>query len=190
MKYEVITDRFEVEKLAEDIFLSDDKMITPIDYADLRALRRCGTFKHAIICDLKTNNKVWVDEFIELIHEQQLPLDTLRAFLMNIIVGDEGRSLLHGDLCELLQFLTSMKYTDSDTEETRYKNCINCLWSISNRSLFPEGTMRIQLMSVFEKTEQDKHEDEKYEQMLEEYRRPFIHPIDLPIIELYSNDKE
>ena len=38
MEYKIITDRGEIERLAEDTFLSDDKMITLIDYADLRTL--------------------------------------------------------------------------------------------------------------------------------------------------------
>jgi len=180
MEYEIITDRFEIEKMAEDMFLSDDKMLIHIDYADLRALKCHGTFKHAITCDVDVKNKLWVDEFIKLIQSQQLPLDTLQAFLMNIIVGDEGMSLLHEDIYKLLQFLTSVKFVDGDTEENMSKNYIDRLWSISNRPLFPKGTMRIQLMSVYEKTEQDKQEDEKYEQMIEEYRRPFFpsEPID------------
>ena len=45
MKYEIITDRFEIEKMAEDIFICDDKPIEPIDYADLRTLRRISTLK-------------------------------------------------------------------------------------------------------------------------------------------------
>lgn len=190
MNYEIITERFEIEKMAEDMFLSDDEILVHVDYADLRTLKRHGTFKRAIICDIELGNKAWANEFINVIQSQQLPLDTLHAFLMNIIVGDEGMSLSHEDLYELLQFLTTVKFTDNDTEESRSKKYIDCLWSLSNRSSFPEGTMRIQLMSTYEKTEQDKQEDEKYEQMIEEYRKPYFPPHDLPIIELYPNDKE
>ena len=31
MKYEIITDRFEIEKMAEDMFLSDDEILVHID---------------------------------------------------------------------------------------------------------------------------------------------------------------
>lgn len=190
MNYEIITDRFEIEKMAEDMFLSDDEILIHIDYADLRTLKRHATFKHAIICDIERGNEAWTNEFINVIQSQQLPLDTLHAFLMNIIVGDEGMSLSHEDLYELLQFLTTVKFTDNDTEESRTKNYTDCLWSLSNHSSFPESTMRIQLMPTYDKTEQDKQEDEKYEQMIEEYRKPYFPPLDLPIIELYPNDKE
>ena len=180
MKYEIITDRFEIEKMAEDIFLSDDEILVHIDYADLRTLKRHGTFKHAIICDLELGNEAWANELINVIQSQRLPIDTLQAFLMNIIVGDEGMSFSHEDLYELLQFLTSVKFTDNDTEESRTKNYTNCLWSLSNRSSFPESAMQIQLMSTYEKTKQDKQEDEKHEQMIEEYHKSKLPSIDFP----------
>jgi len=109
---------------------------------------------------------------------------------MNIIVGDDGMPLSHEDLYELLQFLTSVKFTDNDTEESRTKNYTDCLWSLSNRSSFPESAMQIQLMSTYEKTKQDKQEDEKYEQMIEEYRKPYFPSLDLPIIDIIPNEKE
>ena len=118
MNYEIITDRFEIEKMAEDMFLSDDEILVHIDYADLRTLKRHGTFKHAIICDIELGNKAWANELINVIQQQQ-PIDTLQAFLMNIIVGDEGMSLSHEDLYELLQFLTSVKSSHNDTDESR-----------------------------------------------------------------------
>lgn len=48
MNYEIITDRFEVEKMTEDIFICDDKPFIYIDYADLRTLRRISTLKYGI----------------------------------------------------------------------------------------------------------------------------------------------
>lgn len=40
MNYNIITDRFEIEKMAEDLFLSDDKQIGHIDYADIRTIKK------------------------------------------------------------------------------------------------------------------------------------------------------
>ena len=82
MNYEIITDRFEIEKMAEDMFLSDDEILVHIDYADLRTLKRHGTFKHAIICDIELRNKAWANELINVIQSQQQPIDTLQAFLI------------------------------------------------------------------------------------------------------------
>ena len=185
MNYEIITDRFEIEKMAEDMFLSDDEILVYIDYADLRTLKRHGIFKKAIILDIDTE---WTDKFIENVKSLQLPLDSLRAFMMNYIACDEDL-LLYSDIIKLWQYLTRIKYKDGETDNT-FDSFIDCLWSVCVRHSMPKGTLKIQLLVSSEKTEQDKQDDEKYEQMIEEYRKPYSPPLDLPIIELYPNDKE
>lgn len=191
MKYEIITDRGEIERLAEDSFISDDKMITLIDYADLRALRRCGTFKHAIICNFDMTNSDWIEDFKSIINTVKLPLDNLKAFYINIIEGgNEGESSLpYRDVMKLRDYLItircSVECVDCTTEDFT-----PCLWAVKNRSTLPPNTLQIQLMSTYEKTEQDRADDEKYERMIEEYRKAFFPPLDFPIFELDSKDKE
>ena len=68
MKSEVFTNRFEVEKMAEDIFVCDDKPFIYIDYADLRTLRRISTLKYgisikAVVEALKESIKYKVERF-------------------------------------------------------------------------------------------------------------------------------
>ena len=49
MNCEIITDRFDIEKLAEDIFISSSKKgLMSLDYADLLITRRRGAFKIAL----------------------------------------------------------------------------------------------------------------------------------------------
>ena len=72
------------------------------------------------------------------------------------------------------------KNEDNFVTEERPNNYIDILWSVRNRSSMSKGTLKIKLLATYEKTEQDKLEDEKYEQMMEEYRKPFFPPIDLP----------
>lgn len=72
---------------------------------------------------------------------------------------------------------------------THFDSFIDCLWSVCVRHSMPKGTLKIQLLVSSEKTEQDKQDDEKYEQMIEEYRKPFFSPIDFPEIVL-TNNKE
>lgn len=112
MKYEMITDQFEVEKMAEDLFLSEDEILVHIDYADLRTLKRHGTFKKAIILDIDTLEGEWTDKFIEKIKSLLPPLDSLRAFMMNYIACDEDL-LLYSDITKLWQYFTRIKYIDS-----------------------------------------------------------------------------
>lgn len=188
MNYEIITDRFEIEKMAEDIFLSDDEILVHIDYADLRTLKRHGTFKKAIILDIDTLEGEWTDKFIENVKSLLPPLDSLRAFMMNYIACNEDL-LLYSDITKLWQYFTRIKYKEGDTDDT-YDSFIDCLWTVRIRRSMPKGALKIQLLVSSEKTVQDKQEDEKYEQMLEEYRKPFFLPLDLPIIDIIPNEKE
>lgn len=175
MKYEILTDRFEIEKLAEELYISKDNIFVYIDYADVCAIKRLGTFKYTVICDIDMQNESWVTAFINVIQSLDFPLDELKAFMVNFIEGGEECTLIQTELCEVLQFLQSMTFT-----EERPNNYIDILWSVRNRPSMSKGTLKIQLLATYEKTEQDKLEDEKYEQMMEEYRKPFFPPVDLP----------
>lgn len=107
---------------------------------------------------------------------------------MNYIACDEDL-LLYSDIIKLWQYLTRIKYKDGETDNT-FDSFIDCLWSVCVRHSMPKGTLKIQLLVSSEKTEQDKQDDEKYEQMIEEYRKPYFPPLDLPIIDLTPNEKE
>ena len=180
MKYEIITDLFDVEKMAEEPFLSDDEILVHIDYADLRTLKRRGTFKKAIVLDIDTLEGEWIDKFIENVKSLLPPLDSLRAFMMNYIACDENL-LLYSDITKLWQYFTRIKYKEGEGYlDDTYDSFIDCLWTVRIRRSMPKGALKIQMLVSSEKTEQDKQEDEKYEQMMEEYRKPFFPPIDLP----------
>lgn len=187
MNYEIITDRFEIEKMAEEPFLSDDEILVHIDYADLRTLKRRGTFKKAIVLDIDTLEGEWIDKFIENVKSLLPPLDSLRAFMMNYIACDEDL-LLYSDIAKLWQYFTRIKYKEEDTDDT-YDSFIDCLWTVRIRRSMPKGALKIQLLVSSEKTVQDKQEDEKYEQMMEEYRKPFFAPIDFPEFVLTNNNE-
>ena len=178
MEYKIITDRGEIERLAEDTFLSDDKMITLIDYADLRALRRSGTFKHAIICNFDIANRDWFEDFKSIITSAKLSFDNLNAFYINIIEGGnkEDSSLPYRDVMKLRDYLITIRCSGECIDYTS-EDFTSCLWVVKNRPTLPKGTLQIQLMSTYEKTEQDRADDEKYERMIEEYRNENRPPI-------------
>ena len=81
MSYKIISDRFEIEKMAERLYaakllmegktytqvIAETEILVHIDYVDLRTLKRHGTFKHAIICDVELGNEAWTNEFINVI---------------------------------------------------------------------------------------------------------------------------
>lgn len=129
-------------------------------------------------------NESWMTTFINVIQSLDFPRVGLRAFMLNFIEGGEECTLIYNDISKVIQFLKSMRLNEDETN-----NYIEVLRSIRNRPSMPKETLKIQLLATYEKTEQDKQEDEKYEQMMEEYRKPFFAPIDFPELVL-TNNKE
>ncbi|MBR2326244.1 MAG: hypothetical protein IKA49_02655 [Alistipes sp.] len=187
MKYEVITDRFEIEKMAEEVFLSSDSLLTHIDYPDLCILRRAGVFKEAAIFDIDELKEGWIDELIETIQSLQHELDSLRACMLNIIVGD-GDLLLCSDVAKIRQFLINIKADGGDANTS--DNHISCLWSVRVSSSMPNKSLQVQLLSAYERTEQDMQEEERYREMIEVYRKQFLPPLDFPEIDTTSDDND
>lgn len=50
MKYEIITDRIEIDKLTEYIHYSGDTYANPIDYNDIRTVKKISSLKYGIKC--------------------------------------------------------------------------------------------------------------------------------------------
>lgn len=98
---------------------------------------------------------MWVDELIKIIKSQQLHIDTIQLFLVNIIDGDEGKSLPQEDMRSLLLFLTSMEIGDSGAKEATRKDYIECMWSISNCPSFQKGRIQIELIPAYNKPGQE-----------------------------------
>ena len=46
MKYEIITDRVEIDNLTEYIHYSGDNYVTPIDYNDIRTVKKISSLQH------------------------------------------------------------------------------------------------------------------------------------------------
>lgn len=171
MKYEVITDRFEVEKLAEDIFLSDDKAVH-IDYTDLRTLRRCSTLKYGISFKISCSNDKFIEEIFDVIKSQDIPFVNLKTFLIYIQINEDETSLNYENIGNLLDHIETIKPTDSS------EDYFEGLWAINTNSSIPLGECYINIMFGLNKTEEDKLEDEKHEQMIEEYHKMKLPPVE------------
>lgn len=172
MKYEVITDRFEVEKLAEDIYLSGDKPFVYIDYADLRTLRRISTLKYGISFTISCYNDNFIEEIFDVIKSQGIPLVDLRTFLINIRINEDETSLNYEKIGNLLEQIRTIKPTDSSEDYFKW------LWTLNTNSYIPLGECYINIMFGLNKTEEDKLEDEKHEQMIEEYHKLKLPPVE------------
>lgn len=133
--------------------------------------------------DLQNEN--WVKEYINLIQARELQLENLRALVLYLIEGGEECTLTHHEVSEVFQFLQSMTFS-----EEKQSNYVDILWSARTRESMPQRRLKIQLLLAYEKTGQDKQEDEKYEQMIEEYRKPFFRPLDFLEIITTPNDNQ
>ena len=178
MKYEVITDRFEVEKLAEDIYLSGDKPFVYIDYADLRTLRRISTLKYGISFKISCSNNKFIEELLYVIKSQDIPLCNLKTYLINIRINENESSLNYENIGNLLEQIRVLKPTDSS--EDYFKG----LWTLNTNSSIPLGECYINLIFGFNKTAEDQREDEKHEQMIEEYHKIKLPPVEWDFSEL------
>ena len=165
MKYKIITDRFEVEKLAEDIFLSDDKGIVHMDYADLRTFRKFSTFKYAISFNSFCSNEKFIEELLNVIKSQDIPFADLRGCLINIRINDDESSLSPEDIGNLLEQVRTLKPADSSDDN------FEVIWTLNTNSSIPLGNCYINIMLGLNKTAEDLLEDEKNEQMIEEYHK-------------------
>lgn len=164
MKSEVFTNRFEVEKMAEDIFVCDDKPFIYIDYADLRTLRRISTLKYGISFKISCSNNKFIEEILYAIKSQDIPLSDLKTYLINIRINEDETSLNYENIGNLLeQQIRVVKPTDSS------EDYFEGLWTLNTNSSIPLGECYINLIFGFNKTAEDQLEDEKHEQMIEEY---------------------
>ena len=180
MKYEVVTDGFEVEKLAEDIYLSGDKPFVYIDYADLRTLRRISTLKYGISFKISCSNNKFIEEILYVIKSQDISLCNLKTYLINIRINENETSLNYENIGNLLEQIRVLKPTDSS--EDYFKG----LWTLNTNSSIPLGECYINLIFGFNKTVEDQREDEKHEQMIEEYHKIKLPPVEWDFSELKS----
>lgn len=184
MKYRVITDRFEVEKLAEDIYLSGDKPFVYIDYADLRTLRKISTLKYGISFRISCSNNKFIEEIFDVIKSQEIPLDDLRSYLINIRINGDETSLNYEDIGNLLEQLRVLKPAGSSEEYFKR------LWTLNTNSSIPLGECCINIMFGLNKTAEDKLEDEKHEQMIEEYHKMKSPPVEWKFPELLNENAD
>lgn len=103
MKCEVFTDRFEVEKMAEDIFICDDKPLIYIDYADLRTLRRISTLKYGISIKALFSGDELINEILKVIETYSIPVSELKTYLIHIRINEANPSFTYENLGNLIQ---------------------------------------------------------------------------------------
>lgn len=174
MNCEIITDRFEIEKLAEDIFITSSKKgLMSLDYADLRITRRRGVFKIALSLKVEMLTANWTQRLIELIKSHIIPVDKLNTILVYFFVDGVGESMIsHKDATEILCFVNEYLREEAEQRSDEY---VDLVWAVYMDNSLPKNCFQATLMFSYAKTPQDELEDEQYQQMIEEYRQQFLY---------------
>ncbi len=169
MIYKTITDRFEAEKLAEDIFICTDKPIICIDYADLRVVKRISVLKYAISINIGCSDEGFIDKLLEIIKASSLPQAELKTCLIHIRANGADQSLTYENVGNLVLKI----------RESNIGACSDgkCLYAVTDAPSVPVGEWHIDIVFGFNKTEEERLDDEKYEQMIEEYRKSMLPPM-------------
>ncbi|MCM1176133.1 MAG: hypothetical protein NC308_10000 [Clostridium sp.] len=152
MKTTIITDRLTIEKMAADIFL--DKQLLRQDIRDLQKLREKGTFRYAISCkDTATN---CIDGIQEAITEK-FPEQEATYIMCNFAIADSGDKITYDEMAAIIKKVQEVLPADK-------------IWRSLNSSndVLPEE-IRINLLFLFEKTEEDREEDIRMDKMFNEY---------------------
>lgn len=170
MTYEFITDRFEAEKLAEDIFVGDDKPIVHMDYADLCTLRRITTLKYAMAIKVSNLDDEAIKEILKAIKTLSIPYRELKTCLVHIRVNESEQLSTAKNLDDFIQQIQNLKVGECSEDK------LGCVYVVTSNPSIPLGELHVNLVFAVCKTEEDKLEDEKYEQMIMEYRK-FKFPI-------------
>lgn len=159
MNYRIITDRFELEKLAEDIFLSNNTSIVCMDYADLVAVRRMGTFKQGI--SIECTQTEFSNGVLSAIAESKLPAFQVSSFVLTVVAK---QSVIHSvdiqALSDLIQTVSGL-----GTSENR----LGGIYSVSSSTNMEQDIVVNILLSAV-KSATDKEEDDRVESWLEKYR--------------------
>lgn len=137
MKYEILTDRSEIEKLAENMCIPfrGDEMSMYLDYNDLRMIRRISTLKYCISCEVCYSNKNYIEKISSKIKSLNLPLSELRSYLVNFRANNAKSTLRYEDwgcILNLVRDLGAVENTDCI-----YDGVLSC----NTNSSIPEGSM-------------------------------------------------
>ena len=171
MECKIITDRVEVEKLAEDIFLSADTPVARIDYDELCALRRSGKFGLAMICSIDLSNDSWIGEFPNAVASLRLPFDKLQAFMINFAFPPAVPELLpFEDILRIIDFFRHSR-SECGYQVAAGSASFDCEWSICFRDSLPQESLCVEAMMLFKREGEDDSEEKKIEQMLDDYRK-------------------
>jgi hypothetical protein len=104
--YQIITDKYEMHKIAIESSLSEHKDIIHIDFADIRYLCNDMCIKMVIkLFVADTDNEDWLANFKQIIKDTNIPLNKVKAVLLDAISRTEECGHIIDNTAEAIMWL-------------------------------------------------------------------------------------
>ena len=167
MTYSITKDRAEIEKLAIDIYINQNRSYNFIEGAIILGFNEFGTYKLCITIECSVQND-FEDSIIQVIKSCPIPIEKLRGCIMCFNVNKlEESHLNYTSICKCVDFVDNYARYDCNGAFRPFCN----FWAVRTDQPISTNTLRVDVIFSIEKTEQDKLEDEMHRQMMEEYAK-------------------
>ena len=117
---------------------------------------------------------ILINEVLKVIETHSIPLSELKTYLIHIRINETTPSFTYENLGNLIHQIRNLK-GNVDSEEK-----LEGLYAVTNSSSIPIGECNINLVLGVDKTEEDRLENTKHEQMIKEYHKSKLTSIDFP----------
>lgn len=142
MKYEIITDRVEIDNLTEHLHYSGDNYVTPIDYNDIRTVKKISSLKYGIKCKAEcTEGRIDFD-IIAVIKEAGINIADIKTVMLGLRFNGSDPAC---NLDAIYSFLDQIYGKDSEKHPL-------VLWALSTNSEIQVGECLINIVYGFDKT--------------------------------------
>jgi hypothetical protein len=142
MKYEIITDRVEIDNLTEYLHYSGDNYVTPIDYNDIRTVKKISSLKYGIKCKAEcTEGRIDFD-IIAVIKEAGINIADIKTVMLGLRFNGSDPAC---NLDVIYSFLDQIYGKDSEKHPL-------VLWALSTNSEIQVGECLINIVYGFDKT--------------------------------------
>lgn len=142
MKYEIITDRVEIDNLTEYLHYSGDNYVTPIDYNDIRTVKKISSLKYGIKCKAECSEGRIDFDIIAVIKEAGINIADIKTVMLGLRFNGSDPAC---NLDVIYSFLDQIYGKDSEKHPL-------VLWALSTNSEIQVGECLINIVYGFDKT--------------------------------------
>lgn len=142
MKYEIITDRIEIDKLTEYIHYSGDTYANPIDYNDIRTVKKISSHKYGIKCRTECSEGGIDFDMIAAIKDAGINSADIKTILLGLRFNGSDPAC---NLDVIYSFLDNIYGKDSEKHPL-------VLWALSTNPEIQVGECLINIVYGFDKT--------------------------------------